>query len=331
MTKLLIRLDAGPVGLGHAVRVRGVVDLIAPRPDLVLAGAGDGLEDWFPGVRRVPVGGEADFAALCEAERPDAVLIDLPAYPAGLFATLRRQSIPILCIDDVGGEVDADLIVNGTVLDQYHHYPPVPPGGVRLIGGAYTLVRPAFGASPWTAPSRPAVAIVIGSGDRARDWAFRLLSPELDRRDWGSVTMVVGAAFRDRERLAEAVREAGVVLRHGLAAPELAGLLASASVALITGGMIVYEALAVGVPMVVFPQIENLIPEAAFLAAGGMIEDLGFGGGMKLDMVQAAIAGLTGDPARQQDMSRRQRSLIDGKGMERVAAAISHFLRERIR
>jgi spore coat polysaccharide biosynthesis predicted glycosyltransferase SpsG len=329
--RLLLRLDAGPVGLGHAVRVAGIVGLIEPRPDLLLVGSGDGLSRWFPNVRKIAPGTVEELAALCDRERPSAVLLDIPHYPDRLFEALRDIGTPIICIDDVGGDVAADLIVNGTILDSYHHYPLAPSDGIQLIGGAFALVRPAFGAHLWQPAAKAAVAIVVGSGERARDWAFRLLSDDLDRTGWGETTMVIGGAFADADRLGEAAKDAGVVLRQSLDATALATLLSSTSVALITGGMIVYEALAVGVPAIVFPQIENLIPEAAFLSSRGMIEDLGFDGGMKLDRVSKAVKSLMNDPERQLDMSQRQRGLIDGMGMKRAAAAISGFLQSRRR
>jgi spore coat polysaccharide biosynthesis predicted glycosyltransferase SpsG len=329
--RLVVRLDAGPVGLGHAVRVSGLLGLMSRPVDLLLVGQGDGLDAWFPGVRRVAPDDSAGLAAICAAERPDAVLLDIPRYPPGLFEELRAIGLPLICIDDMGGAVDADLIINGTILDDYHRYPNVRSNATLLLGCAYALIRPAFGHTPWRAPSTPGVAIVVGSGERAREWAYLLLSSGIDRSVWGNVTMVVGAAFPDRDAIAELAVAEHVALRQDLDSQALADLLSRTSVALITGGMIVYEAMAVGVPAVVFPQLENLIPEARFLAGQGCIADLGFGGGMIPAKVQASVGSLLADRARLEAMSHRQRKLIDGRGMERVGLAISQFLDRRCR
>lgn len=324
--RLLVRLDAGPAGLGHAVRVSGVLGLMSPKVDLLLVGQGEGLQDWFPKLLPIDPESPGGLTAICEAERPDAILLDLPRYPPSLFAELRAIGLPLVCIDDWGGGIDADIIINGTVLDEYHRYSDVRPDATLLLGGAYTLVRPAFGGNPWVDPPSPSVTIVIGSGERASAWAYRLLGPGIERCAWGAVTMVVGAAFPERDRLAAIATAGGVFLRHGLTAQALADLLSASSVALITGGMIVYEALAVGVPAVVFPQLENLIAEANFLADLGCIEDLGFDGGMVPINVETSVLSLLADRPRRIDMSARQRSLIDGRGMERAALAISRFL-----
>ncbi|MGE5506656.1 MAG: hypothetical protein ACM31L_19700, partial [Actinomycetota bacterium] len=229
----------------------------------------------------------------------------------------------VAAVDDEGGAVVADLVVNGTVLDQYHQYPVVPAGARVLAGPSYTLLRPAFAATPWRRLAEPSVTIVVGSGDRARDWAFALT--EVDRRGWGPVAMVVGNAFPDFDALHAACAHAGIRLLRGLDAASLAAELASARLALITGGMVVYEALAVGVPAVVFPQVPNLIPEALWFADKGCIRDLGFDGGLDRLHVARSVAGLIGDDDALLAMSGQARALVDGRGLERAARALDEM------
>ncbi|HMA50113.1 MAG TPA: hypothetical protein VKP60_10195 [Magnetospirillaceae bacterium] len=324
--KILVRLDAGEAGLGHAVRTSGLLAQLDPRPEIVLAGQGDGLEAWFPEAKRLDSTGPEPLAALCRTERPDAILLDLPRYEPDLFVALRGTGIPVICIDDWGGCVEADLVINGTVIDAYHQYPRLPAGAEALTGGAYTLIRPAFGQTSWTDPDTARTVIVIGSGDRARDWAHLLI--EDDHAGWGPVTMIVGNAFRERAAFAESAARRGVELRGGLDAATLAFCLSQATVALITGGMVVYEAMAVGVPSVVFPQLDNLVIEAEFLSAAGCILDLGFEGGMSMPDVATSVDTLLSDRSLRRTMSRKQNALVDGKGMERAARAISQFLAE---
>lgn len=323
--KLLLRLDAGSAGLGHAVRTAGLVDLLDPHPELLLVGRGEGLAEKFPAVRRCEEVDAESFASLCRRERPDAVLVDLPRYDAEFFKNLRRAGAPIICIDDWGGDVDADLVINGTVIDGYHHYPLLSSGAV-LSGGDYTLIRPQFGRTPWKDPVQPGVVVIVGSGERATEWAWRLL--DIDRSGWGRTSMIVGGAFPDREEFASQAAARQIGFHHGLSGDELANRLSEATLTLITGGMVVYEAMAVGVPSVVFPQLRNLVVEAEFLSGLGCIEDLGFEGGMDPARVSASVSGLLADSGRRKQMSKRQRSLIDGRGMERAAKAISRFLQE---
>jgi spore coat polysaccharide biosynthesis predicted glycosyltransferase SpsG len=259
------------------------------------------------------------------------VVIDHPRRN-GPWSRLVRRAVPgavVAVIDDEGGDLDADLVVNGTVLEAYHRYSGLPARAQVLAGPRHTLLRPVFGRSRWPAAGagpgvgrEAGVLMVVGSGAGAADWARFLASEVLDRTGWGRSRLVVGAAFPDRAALVSAGDAAGIQVLVGQSGAELAALLASAPVALITGGMIVYEALAVGVPAVVYPQIPNLLPEARWLAGRGCIHDLGAGGGFDAAAVRGAVNTLLGDRAAAAGMSRRQRRLIDGGGAGRMAAAL---------
>lgn len=325
--RLLVRLDADDrVGMGHAVRTGGLLDAIAHPLDLEIVGAG-GLSRLFPRARIHDHSGDGEhLGRLVTAIRPDAILIDVPRYEPGLWRALRMAGGPVIAIDDYGGAVEADLIINGTVLDAFHRYTDLPSGARVLAGPRHTLIRPEFGATPWRDPATNSVAIVVGSAERARAWAFMLSGPGIDRSGWGEVTMVVGGAFADAGGLARACAAAGIALRQGLAAAAMAGLLANSAVALITGGMVVYEALAVGVPAVVFPQVENLVQEAAWFADHGCIRDLGYEGGMEPERVSGEVRALLDDRAARRAMSARARAIVDGRGMRRAADAIDALL-----
>jgi spore coat polysaccharide biosynthesis predicted glycosyltransferase SpsG len=325
--RLLLRIDANHrVGFGHAVRSSALVATLRLVTELVVAGDDlHALASFFPSARLRSV--ERDnLTAILDSEQPDAVLVDLPRHTPNMWSVLRGNGRPVIAVDDEGGAVTADLVINGTVLDDYHLYPALSSRGRALVGSAYTLLRPAFGTTPWRNPDRRSVAVVVGSGERAWRWAFALMGHGLDRSNWGEVSFVVGASCAEIETLRQASDRAGVRLISGLDAPALANLLARSRVALITGGMILYEALAVGVPAVVFPQIPNLIPEAAWFAARGAIRDLGFEGGMDMALVGTAVRNLLRDRAEAGTQSTRARALVDGRGLDRAARVVEALL-----
>ena len=309
------------------MRSSALADRLILATELVVAGDElDALAPFFPSARLRSV--ERDtLAAILSSEQPDAVIVDLRQHTAELWSALRGSGRPVIAVDDEGGELTADLIINGTVPDSYHFYPALRPDGRALTGPLYTLLRPAFEAAPWRDPDAPSVAVVVGSGERARDWAFALVGDTIDRSAWGKVSMVVGAAFPKMETLQNACDQADVRLLSGLDAHGMADLLAGSRVALITGGMIMCEALAVGVPAIVFPQVPNLIPETAWFAARGAIRDLSFDGGMDMALVEAEVKALLHDRAEAAAQSARARAIVDGRGLERTAYAVETLLK----
>ena len=328
---ILVRLDANhQIGLAHAVRVSAILDLLTVPRRITVAGAGELIADFFPGQQLLPASVEDHnaFFSLIGEIRPDLILVDHPRPGHGFWHGLRASAgdITVVSIDDEGGEVDADLVINGTVLDQYHHYPLLRPQARSLLGREYALIRPVFGATPWRNPCESSVVIVVGSADRARDWALQLVSGKVDLSSWGKVRMIVGRAFPDMSRLQHDCDALGVSLESGLSGERMAEALSQASVALITGGMIVYEALAVGVPAIVYPQIGNLVPEARWFAQRGCIADLGYEGGTNSGVVSEMVGRLLASSSERLAMSSAQRATIDGRGMLRVAKEIDGLL-----
>lgn len=323
-TGLLLRLDAThETGMGHAVRVRHLIDHLKTPLHLAVAGRGEALRDLFPKAALHDQVNLEALAAEAAGVRAKAWLNDTPAFHADEW---RGMDLPGIVLDDFGGDYPADLVINGTVLPEYHCYPMLAAGGQVLCGGDYALLHPVFGQLAWRAPVVPRVVMVIGGGDRALAWARRLFSGELDFAAWGEVSALFGRAFPAFPELADRAAELGVTARQGLPSQELATALAGASVALITGGMALYECMALGVPSVVFPQLRNLEAEAAWFAAHDCALDLGFDGGMDLSRVATQVTALLADHTFAARLSRNARGVIDGQGLIRAAAAVDAFL-----
>ena len=294
--RLLVRLDAGPKGLGHAVRAKALLDGLKTPVTVTASGGGAGLETIFPGCVPWPVDID-DF---------DAVLVDLPEAADGPWAELRAFKGPVIAIDDFGGGIEADLVINGTVLPAYHRYPALRPGGRALCGPDHALIRPAFAAHPWRNPPDGGLAIVLGSGEAAFRWAHHLAGLRFPL----PVTLVVGAAFPDFTAPSD------WVMRRAVGAEALAELLAGSRAALMTGGMVIYEAQAVGVPSLVCPLLDNMVAEVAWFAERGAVVDLGPKGGGEVERIAERLAVNRPRPA----------GLIDGRGLERAARAVVEVL-----
>jgi spore coat polysaccharide biosynthesis predicted glycosyltransferase SpsG len=126
--------------------------------------------------------------------------------------------------------------------------------------------------------------------------------------------------------LERACGERGVALAYGLTGTQMAQALAASTLALTTGGMVVYEAVAVGVPTVVFPQMANMIPEIAWLARAGCVADLGANGGHDAARVRDAVTRLLASRDERIAMSAAQHLVTDGRGVHKAAQAIGALL-----
>ena len=316
------------VGMGHAVRCAGLLQAVTLPHTLSVVGGGPVLASLFPDARHrsAPDWRHLDWAAL-DLPHIDLVLADIPFYRPRDWHRLRCPGAPLVVIDDHGGEVPADVVINGSVLPQYQCYDTPAPG--RLLAGPdWALIRPEFAATPWVGPAAKAVTIVVGSGGAARDWALALADGGAAAFTGQPVQIVVGRTFDAMDRLRARCDAGGITLLSGLSATELAGLLAGSAASLITGGMVLYEAVSVGVPVVVYPQIPDLTGEAAWFAERGACIDLGLAQGTP-DAAAQAVQSLLIKPETARAMSVRQRALLDGQGIARAATLITHLMETR--
>ncbi len=337
--KILIRLDADHnVGLAHAIRVAKILSLVKSDIDLHLIGVFPHYNQFFNPATKV-TGFPAEM--LSEKQKAqfvvetavrinaDIILVDHPHLGKISWDIFMASDLPIIAIDDEGGPVKADQIFNGTILKDYHHYPHMTNSAGIHCGSEYTLINPCFAANPWSEPKDLSLISVIGSGDRACDWAMKLTANHgpLSKLNLPHKTIVVGAAFPQIEQLAKNCHASNICLHQGLDQPAMAKMLSQHSVGLITGGMIVYESLAVGLPVIVFPQEKNLPPEARFFSGQGCIIDLKYEGGMDMNIVSKNIINIMNSRIKRLTLSRNARQLIDGKGMLRTIKAMDIFFR----
>ena len=325
--RLVIRVDAGHArGLAHAARTSR---LLAAAPHLeaaALVGRGAALAAFFPGLEAIDPGADAGLACLEAAEATGArgVLCDEPEPDPALWRALdRRPDLVRLAIDDFGATIAADLVINGTVIEAYHAYPALRPGGVALCGAAHALIAPEFAAARARGPARDGpVLAVAGGGDRAADWA-RLLAKHGPALTGGRpMRLVVGQAFPDLADL-RARAAPDVSVAQGLTAAELAAAMTAAPACVTTGGMIAYEAMAAGAPLLAFPQLDNLVAEIAWFAARGALVDLGFHTGDDPAALTEALCGVLNAPEHAAALGQAGAALVDGRGIERAAAAMT--------
>lgn len=299
MRKLIIRVDATPeIGMGHAFRTSALVESLRDSFEPVLCGDDEKLEKAFHNVPRV---------ALNEALKDEQALI-LVDHPKGL-ASVPETKHPKIVIDDFGNLKGADLVLNGTVTAGPTLYPELNDPDKLLLGPDFALLRQAFGQSSniekklaesqeaeeeeekpslftpirnfFFAPKRYSrseaylkqqrkitkkydILIIAGSGQKARDWVTEMTALF---GEW-NIAVVVGAQF-------EGAADFGhLPFFQNLGAEPLTTLMRQSKMALVTGGMVLYECLAAGVPTVAFPSMEDMLPEISRLEDLGIVDNI---------------------------------------------------------
>lgn len=313
MIRVVIRAAGGPRrGYGHLVRCRRLADALGARPVLSVRG---GREAERVAVRlglRIIRGGPAQIIA---REAPDLVLVDDPNHSAAELwcRAARRLRTPVASVHDLGlGRCTSDLEIDGSIRPLRARR-----GVTTLTGPRYAIVDPGLlrlrGRRP--APARPCVLVALGGGARAGlAWALgrriAVARPDVDVR--------VAGGFVAARRRTSLPNLYWLAATDGLAHP-----LANATVALVAGGVTLYETCCLGVPAVATAVVPAQRPTIAAFAARHAIVD----GGSTRNRTRAVrgVLALLEDAPRRDALGRRASREIDGRGVWRVAAALERL------
>lgn len=322
--RLLVRADASAcIGLGHVGRAYALAEELAgmlhevpellARPDPVLAGFLDGRR-----VRWTELEGEGyAVEELVTRLSPGAILVsDSYDLDEAALAVVAATGARHVVIDDFARlqQYPVDLVVNPNAGSEGLRY----PGARRVLAGPrYALLRreilDAARAIRTTGASVQTVLVSFGGG-RWSDRAVDLLE-------------AVGQALAGltiRATIPSELAPAGVEPVD----PRLLHLqLAAADIALLSGGVLKYEAAACGLPALLVALVPHQVEVAAAFAGTGAARALGFL--EELDRADAAwqLAELAADASARAAMTAAGRAAVDGRGAWRAAETLLELSR----
>jgi spore coat polysaccharide biosynthesis predicted glycosyltransferase SpsG len=244
----------------------------------------------------------------------DVIVLDGYVFNVALQSRLR-DAAPLVVVDDLGLPAACDLAVNPSPGGEGLR----PSGAHRFLGGAaYALLRESFvdARDSVLLRGRAGRTVLVSTGATDIDGIAERVSEELlERDDTVEIVRVIGpdappdaAAHQRRLRL--------------LVSPQsLAEALTGVTVYVGAAGTTAVQAACVGIPAVVSAMVPNQRAQAGALAAAGcaiVVEP---------DDLTTACLQLLDDPDRCEQMGAHGRTLVDGRGAERVAAALRDCLR----
>lgn len=321
---VIFRVAAGPrLGFGHLVRATRLAGALGVRPLVSCRGRAHarGVAESL-GCQLV----DGPPSSVLAARRPGLVIVDDPSgrHAARWCAAAKRAGTPVASIHDRGiGACDSDLLIDGSVTRNGH----LRRRATALLGPRYAVIEPRCASAARGErheAATPSVLIALGGGSRARAChvvaaALQQLRPDLRLR----IASGFGDGPAGRTR-------GGVTWLPPL--PSLFEELAMCTIAIVGGGVTAYEGCALGVPMVAVAAVAAQRPTIRALAAAGALLDGGrlFGESACHRARACAIATqairLLGSAPMRSRLALAGRSLVDGRGAQRVAIKLLDLL-----
>jgi spore coat polysaccharide biosynthesis predicted glycosyltransferase SpsG len=310
------QLAAGPrVGFGHLMRARALAGCLDMDVTVSVRGGRAAR------VAASAIGAVVDARAALRDR--DLLIVDDPSRMHGRawIARARRRGIRSVSVHDDVWAHDADLVVTaGLGIGTPRTTAPAVLHGARFYLLDTRIVR-ARRQRPPRRLARPRVLVALGGGHHVRAIAQNLTDAIL--RACPRALVLVAAGFASGRR--PALRQA----RWLSARQGLIRALATTDVAIVAGGVTLYEACALGVPSVALsvvpaqqPAIRAFAKARAVINAGDVSSD-----GAAIERAARSIAQLVRSAPLRAATASRARRLVDGRGATRVAARIELLLK----
>lgn len=333
--KILFVVDAGPsVGGGHVMRSLTLARALeAQGATYAFVGpqaVGEVLDAFAPEVPRIAA---EDLAAAAVREAFDAVVFD----HYGLSEPDHRamaQGRPVLVVDDLADRpLGADIVVDAGPERKAEDYLGLTPEATRLLlGPSFAAVRPEFAALrepalAWRGEPVQRVLISMGLTDLGGITAriVERVRPRL--RDEG-IDIVLGAAAPSAAGLAKIARRDPRLMLH-VDTPHMARLTAEADIGIGAPGSSTWERCVLGLPSITVILAENQRPAARALAERGAAlvvdaDDPDFDADF-----DRALWKLLHDADARRELAGRSAGICDGLGAGRTAEAFLKLIAAR--
>jgi spore coat polysaccharide biosynthesis predicted glycosyltransferase SpsG len=244
---------------------------------------------------------------------PDVLVVDDPivADARRWIRAGKRAGCLVVSLHDLGiGCREADLVIDGSITRNARAL-----GGRTLSGPDFAVLDPALHEATGQPRDPYSVLVALGGGPRAE------LALDI-------AEAIVAAQPRARVRIAGGFVSAAAFAHERITwlgpARHLRDEMARASVAVVGGGVTMYEACAQGAVAVGVPVVRAQRPTVSAFVARGVA--LGVANGpVSVKAVADDCARLLSNAAMRRHMARLGRKLIDGRGAFRAAAAVARL------
>lgn len=350
---VVIRADANSkIGMGHVMRCLSVADALVKRGEEVLFVTADDtpvplltkkgipyrvlhtdyadmeaeLPELWEVLRELPQGAESPEAAL--AQKNTSILVDSYYVTEKYLAALKKRITTIYMDDIYAFSYPVDMLINYNIYGEEMGYEKDAAFADTklLLGTEYVPLREEFSAAEQQRTAADGGILITTGGSDSFNLAGQLLMETmkydaLKEKEYHVVSGSLNPHIGEQQALAQ--KHENIHIHCNVT--NMAELMAESEVALSAGGSTLYELCAMGVPVIAFSFAENQERLVQTFVKRGIAQ---YGGNYRTDgnkMIQNTIAGLETlleDENLQTEYREKARTLVDGKGADRIAEAI---------
>ena len=323
-------------GMGHLLRCRMLLEHLAAEGSAIvtcpdetcreyLASSGLPWRELSPRLAGGALG--LELGSLARETGADVVVLDRKDNSRELVLAVRQRGLSVVDIEDTGpGRFEADILLD----------PHIQPGsreaacggraeccfgpGWALIDPAYTNFREEANDLEHKGPLR--VTVSLGGSDPSgiSGTVLHTLTKVQEKLE---INLVLGPGAESTPTIRSGGREVNIHRSPRSLSP----LLAASGMAIVSGGITMFESLCLGVPTVVVPQHGEQYRNASRLARiGALLVVPPPDGESSAIGLEVAVRELAGNRELQRKLAARGAELVDGRAVQRLAEKINEML-----
>lgn len=331
---VLIRVDCGKeIGLGHAMRCLALAHALKEHGATVdfasatcMPGFAARLESYGFRLHKINSrGGSTDDAVetadYADKNSADLVILDGYAFTSNFQQTVRAPGWRVMVVDDNGelAPFESDIVLNHNPQSKLDDYAErgLPP--LNMIGARYTMLRPEFKTfSSWKRDTGEALRLLVAIGGTDAGGLTSHVLDVINNLDGPALDVIVAGPSAEA-----ATGSAGIhKIQFAGEIENMAEAMARADAAIIGAGSMLWEAAFMGLPCIALIVADNQANGADYFAAKRCGHVLDARSELNDMEMRRSLSALIADPMRRQAFAENGRKLIDGRGAERVAAAL---------
>lgn len=302
--------------------------MVGPAPEYRAEQDGGLFADWIPAADWAGARDDAEkFLALARAAQATAAVLDDYRVDDDYQQTIRAAGLPWLQFAGViRHNLWANAFTDPSPGERAEFYKPfLRAGDVKLLlGPAYASLRSEFSRVPPADRSEVRRILVTFGGGDDLGAVLLALTALLPATPPGIEFAVVSGRHNPRNpQIADWIRASGEgrVELH-VDPPDIARLFNTCDLAVMGGGTTTYEVAACGIPMVIVTIADNQVRQAEGWEQSGAGIFPGRLGEVGPDELASRCCGVIEDHIRRKRMSETARTMVDGRGAERLAAEL---------
>ena len=357
--KIVFRVAGGyKMGMGHIERCLSLAEHLINRrllnhEDMAFVVNGDQvaiqkIKKWGFSVISLPndLNGEMEKEFqknIVQEAQPKIIVVDVPPFPkrdAGFFKSIRAGNCFVLNINSLNsGRFEADAIVEGGITHYPGMYGEIEKTKNFLLGPQYAILNEVFAdfhsKTRKTRDTVKKVLLSFGGSDPSNLTSKSLEALLLiDFRNTFCVDIVLGANYKAKTEIKSMADESdlNIEIYNDVLPMKMAALMMEADIGIITGGLTLYEAASIGLPVIVINTNHQDIVRGGLSATE--FERRGYGLNLIIsdttgqEEIRNAFSMLFYNRELRAEVTKHGKELVDGEGIIRVANFIERVLEE---